>query len=109
MVKRLRVNPLLSKIDTLKGEEFYCHGCDSNEVHSDKPETGSFFSTFGHVYTSGCKTSQQYNQVVFAYCPECIDALGMEIVSLSLEGERIDPEDYYRDWWGTFLLPKGLV
>jgi hypothetical protein len=57
----------------VKGVEFYCKICDSNKVHSDKPESGKFFSVFGHTWDPKTQNvTEDYEQVIFAVCPECI-------------------------------------
>ncbi len=54
--------------------EFWCSICDGNKVHSNKPDTGRFFSQFGHLWSvDKQKTSEQYTQVVFAVCTSCLD------------------------------------
>lgn len=67
----------LRAITFVKETEFWCTECDSNKVHSDKPETGKFFSQFGHpwipqVGTKPGRVSDEYTQIVFALCPECL-------------------------------------
>lgn len=55
-------------------ESFYCHNCDGNIVYGDRPETGTFFYATGHVLGYG-EITDDYESVVFAICPECLDYL----------------------------------
>jgi len=55
---------------SLTGEEFWCHCCDHIKVSSDDPNTGAFYSQFGHEYTDAGVT-EEWKQVVFALCLEC--------------------------------------
>ena len=56
-----------------KNEEFWCNCCDQNKVHSDKPETGKFFSQHGHTWNvKEQKTTEDYVMVVFALCANCL-------------------------------------
>jgi hypothetical protein len=57
----------------VKCEEFWCNCCDMNKVHSDKPETGKFFSQHGHTWDiAKQKTTEDYVMILFALCPDCI-------------------------------------
>ena len=61
-----------SKATYLKGEEFYCSECDGALIHSDKPETGTFYQVFGHQYIGEKTTaSNDYHSIIFALCPQC--------------------------------------
>jgi hypothetical protein len=67
----------LRAIGFLKGEEFWCSECDNKKVYSDKPETGKFFNQFGHnwipqVGNTPGKIGDDYNQIIFALCAECL-------------------------------------
>lgn len=75
----------IEKANFLKNEEFWCTRCDHNRVHSDKPETGTFYQQYGHVarfypvpkrkrkddMAKGHWEMEEYECVVFALCPEC--------------------------------------
>jgi hypothetical protein len=63
----------------INGEEFWCQHCDRNTVKSNEPLTGTFFSQFGHEWsTEQKKTTSEYTMVIFAYCPDCIKLLGLQ-------------------------------
>ena len=53
---------------------YWCHVCDANKVHSNKPETGKFYHVFGHAFDDG-----NYHSIFFAICPDCnvLDALNV--------------------------------
>ena len=58
----------------VKNEEFWCNNCDCYKVHSDKPETGKFFSQHGHTWNVGKReTDDYYVMIVFAICTECLE------------------------------------
>jgi len=56
----------------IKGEKFWCSECDNVVVHSDRPETGTFYQAFGHQYVPGTQPgSNDYHSIIFALCPRC--------------------------------------
>jgi len=67
----------ISKLTNLSGVEFFCTCCDSAKVHSDKPDSGSFFCIFGHKRegrhaTITDKDLNEWVQVVWAVCVGCL-------------------------------------
>ena len=67
--------PRCKKISFVQtGESFYCSVCDYKIVHSEAPETGSFFSTpFGHLWNvEKQKPKDDFEFVIFAVCSECL-------------------------------------
>lgn len=51
---------------------FWCNQCDRNPVDSDKPETGSFFVIFGHIYDRETRQyNGEYTGTMFAVCSDC--------------------------------------
>lgn len=73
-------NPIIQEIEGIE-EEFWCHDCDGRKVNGKNPETGRFFSVFGHIrrYDSQKKKmilTAEYEQVVFALCPDCLSVRG---------------------------------
>ena len=74
----------------LNGETFYCTHCDSSEriVKSDDPKTGVFFCQFGHEWSpEKQKTTEDYTQVIFAYCFECVHLLGLKKMIAVLQAQ----------------------
>jgi len=76
----------LRAVTFVKEAEFWCTECDGNKVHSDKPETGKFFSQFGHNWipqlSRACgakvpgRVGEDYNQIIFALCTDCLQKGG---------------------------------
>lgn len=63
----------------IKNETYWCSHCDTRKVLSDDPATGTFFSQFGHEWDPDKKhTTDAYTQIIFAYCPGCIELLGLQ-------------------------------
>lgn len=51
---------------------FWCHICDGRQVDSDKPESGNFFVTFGHMFDRKTRHYDgDYHGVMFAVCNHC--------------------------------------
>ena len=56
-----------------KETEFWCSECDGRKVHSDKLETGRFFSQSGHTWLrSRGIIGDEYEQIIFALCSDCL-------------------------------------
>lgn len=51
--------------------EFWCAVCDAAIVDSTKPETGSFYTVFGHQKGESGKWDGDYHRVMFAVCCKC--------------------------------------
>ena len=67
----------LRKATYIKGEEYWCTECDNNIVKSDDPTTGTFFYQFGHSWDAKAgKTTDDYEQIIFAICHECLKGQG---------------------------------
>ncbi len=74
--------------------EFYCRECDGNKVHSEKPDTGMFFSAFGHIWDG--KLREEYPMIIFAQCSECLGVKPREnIVDPFSLPEEEDPYEPY--------------
>lgn len=74
----------------VKGEEFWCSHCDTHKVKSDDPSTGVFLSQFGHEWNAHKKhTSDEYRQIIFAYCSDCIVECGLQpMIDASIRIEK---------------------
>jgi len=54
-------------------QSYWCKKCDHRIVDSNKPETGNFFTVFGHSYNSQSKEYDgEYLGVMFAVCKPCM-------------------------------------
>lgn len=70
----MKYKPFARTID--EPTEFWCHCCDRVAVHSEKPETGTFYQQWGHTMAARIKggviyPTDEYEPVLFALCPEC--------------------------------------
>lgn len=81
------IRRLLSKTSpvSLCRTEFWCAGCDGQVVISRKPETGAFYNMFGRVWEKPTRDQEPRDrqigksvQILVAFCPECIEKLGLE-------------------------------
>jgi hypothetical protein len=55
-------------------QQFWCKKCDRVSVDSEKPETGSFFNVFGHMWDRETKEYDgEYVGVMFAVCTGCLN------------------------------------
>jgi hypothetical protein len=65
----------MTKAPFVKGELWWCEYCDSCQVDSDKPETGSFFSQFGGAWNVEKQAPERHyhTMIIFAMCKECMN------------------------------------
>jgi hypothetical protein len=55
-------------------QDFWCNKCDAKRVDSTKPDTGTFFVFFGHVFNEKTREydGDEYAGVMFALCSTCL-------------------------------------
>jgi hypothetical protein len=61
----------------IEPQQFWCDECDENRVDSQQPETGKFYSQFGHKYRYDHFRKEgiieEWTQVIYAICSSCLD------------------------------------
>lgn len=56
-------------------QDFWCSECDRNSVDSTKPETGTYYTQFGHSFDRETgEYDGEYVGVMFAICKYCADS-----------------------------------
>lgn len=99
-------------------QEFWCSECDGVKVDSEKPSSGTFFYTAGHVWNGvgGGGMKVEWPMVVFAICATCLPKFKFDVdgekpvveksVVEALEAAYIRFGDFTFDWPGR-LTPEG--
>ena len=88
----------MHKAEFIKEEIYWCNWCDGNKVNSNDPKTGSFFSQFGSTWNVAAqKCNNDYVQVIFAMCIDCMNDNPMTDPWRNDLDHPIDPFSYPGD------------